>query len=644
MSVRLKLVILVVFVALVPISVSAYVSLGIHQRAIERNLTSLYHAVAKQEAQIIDSRLKNIEDNLHRLVQSTLPWEELSQNEQQAALWLLYRADEDIAAVMLLGNGRDLVTAPAYVTPENAAEEPNHVPQPPSVVAATLSHLATPAAHAGEIAVGQPFSLPGVEEPLLPLSLAAPNHTGTRTPLTVAVGVSLRSVCQPRSNPDGIELRIVGSARQRICAARHAQPSTTARDEFAWVDDSKPAVVTYYRNGQELLGAQARLRYGWHVIAEQPVASAYAASRAMLYQAILWVAVSVAIALTSGLLLARGISEPVRRLSAGAHALAQGDWTYRFELPERDEFGQLGDAFNRMAADLAARDVEIRLWNAELQQRVEERTRAIERYQSHLVQAERSAVIARLSAGVASEINDPLTGILGAVQIFSERARSDPKRVDEARLFANAEQAALRIRELIRRVQALSQRQPRSQLRPVVVADWISSALSTLDSQFVAAGIQVIVDTSEAPPEVLGNFTQLEHVLLQLLGNAIDSCRAARSVETSTPSNVVDDANGTPSRGHTIAIRAARTEQGWVSISLSDDGVGIPSQHLHSIFEPFFTLRAEAGAGLGLSIARRIIEEHGGTIEAAQNAGPGATLNLQLPPLTEQTPGIPSHA
>ncbi len=639
MSVRLKLVIIVLFVALVPISVSAWISLGIHQQAIEQNLTTLHQAAAAHEAQRVGAQLKNLEDNLQVLVTNTVPWAELSPIERQAALWLLYRSHQDIVVVMLLDDKYDLLSQPAYLTDATAGAEPQHVPEPPSIVATLLRHLPKPALLGEERSFGKPFLVSADQDPILPISLPLVKREPGQTGFILAVGISLRTICQPGVKPEAIDLLIVDSADRNLCQTPHWRPLTAADAALGKQADASSSIRTYFaQDGRELLSAVAALPHGWHVIAEQPVEKAFSASRNMRQKALLWILISVAIALTSGLLLARSITLPVQRLVNSAQELARGNLEHRLDLPERDEFGRLGRAFNQMATEVAARDAEIREWNLALQRRVEERTLAIERYHDHLVHAEKSAVIAQLTAGLAAEVNDPLTGILGAVQFIAARASADPARAQEARLFANAEQGAQRIRALIKRVQALGQRQPKSQLRSLAVGDLVSSVTGLLETSLLEARIDLQLHGADTAPTVLGNFTQLEQALLQVLSNAMNACSAASRLAAEALSSAEIAGPKDSSERRRICIQLTRVEQGMVQITVSDDGIGIPNAALESIFEPFVTLRPDSGAGLGLTIARRIVEEHGGRIWAESNDGGGATLKLQLATVGGQAP------
>ncbi|MBN1605014.1 MAG: HAMP domain-containing histidine kinase [Polyangiaceae bacterium] len=632
MSVRAKLLIIVLFVSLVPLGVSAWTALGIHNRALDHNLARLHEAAAAQEAQRVNAYLQGLQHAIELFATRTISWHELNAAEREAALWLVYRAHDDIAVALLVDERRQSVIPAAYVTDAMTAEEPRH-PRASQTLAEALSRQ-LPEHDPGRTApaYGQPILAPPGQAAWLPVSLPLSARQSEHAGLTLAILLSLRTVCRPELKRETMDIRIVDSARRSLCAAQ-STPALSVRDGVEPKHGPQPVVsVTRRRDGQQWLSAAVGLPNGWTILAEQPTATAYAASQTMRLQAGVWLVISLAIALTSGLLLSRGISVPVQRLVQGARELAAGNLEYRLELAGKDEFGRLALAFNQMATELAARDAENRQWNEELQQRVQERTRDIERYHLHLVQAEKEAIMAHLSAGVATEVNDPLTSILGAVQVLAARARKASGDSREARLLTNAEEGALRIRELVKRVQALAQRQPRSCFRPVVVGDLVGSAVGLVGEALAAANVELVRMSAEAIPPVLGNFTQLEQALLQLLSNSTASCSAARSDELSRVAAAFEEGLSEPTLPrHRIVVHVRRAESGAVLISISDDGVGVPKDALERIFEPFVTLRADSGAGLGLTIARRIVEEHGGKLWAEANERKGATFTLRLP-------------
>ncbi len=666
MKLRIKLLVIVLFVGLVPITVSAWTTLQIHRRAQERAVAESLLATASHFAERANSHFAALRDGIRRLGSESIQWDALTAHERQAALWLVYRENPDIVAVALVTQSLDLVSEPAYLTEEDAQEDPQRLLGSPRLVSTLLQSLPAPRARrVGDVSFGDPFTDAATPIPLLPLVLTIPGELREEN-LLLAIAVSLRSLCRADAHRDGAP-RILLFDRQ----LRHACPlqgglALAPADQGLSALLKAPHAERSYLDDAGLLQliSLRQLDRGWWVAARQSRDLAYAAGMSIARQALLWITISVVIALASGWLLARGILVPVRRLLAGAAALGRGDLNYRLEMPERDELGELGRAFNHMAMELKSRDQEIRTFNEELQQRVKERTRAIEVYHQRVLHMEKSGIMANLSAGVASQINDPLTGVLGALQLLVTRTRQEPGRAQEARLLSNAEAGAQEIRRLVRRMQDLSQRQPRSQLRPVRVRDLITSALNSLRHELELARIEVVQSYEPRLADVAGNFTQLEQALVQVISNAITACSLAVS-SSSAPSS--GRGEPTSEAGASIAVRLEDGSGGnddppaappsgsagppeeargplprlivmarsgplhMVEIVVRDNGIGLQEEDLERIFEPFVTLGEKTGTGLGLTVARHVFEEHGGTIRATRNKGSGATFHIHLP-------------
>src|SRR5262249_37019564 len=138
-----------------------------------------------------------------------------------------------------------------------------------------------------------------------------------------------------------------------------------------------------------------------------------------------WLGASIAFAVIVGIFFARGISRPVNLLAQGARRIAQGDFDHKIKALARDEIGLLSEAFNSMGTELqrsleriAAQNRELEQWNAELQKRVEQRTRELREAQDQLLLSKKLAAVGELGAGVAHEINNPLAGVLGVIQLL----------------------------------------------------------------------------------------------------------------------------------------------------------------------------------------------------------------------------------
>jgi signal transduction histidine kinase len=280
-------------------------------------------------------------------------------------------------------------------------------------------------------------------------------------------------------------------------------------------------------------------------------------------------------------------------------------------MSDRDEFGQLGASFDRMSEQIAARDAEIRGWNQELQARVDKRTRDLKEAHELLLRSQKLAALTTLSAGVAHEINNPLTGVLGITQVLLDEARGDPKRAKEVALLEHVEKAGLRMKSIVKRILSLSEPRTHADLSPVRINALLDATVHLLEREITAAQIEIARDFMADPPPILGEYTQLQQAFLQVLGNAITAM----------------------SLGGGITLRTWVGADGRVRCSVADQGRGIPKEALRRIFEPFYTTKdASEGEGLGLAIVHRIVENHHGTIEVASEVGRGTIVTIALPP------------
>jgi signal transduction histidine kinase len=228
--------------------------------------------------------------------------------------------------------------------------------------------------------------------------------------------------------------------------------------------------------------------------------------------------------------------------------------------------------------------------------------------------AARLATLGELSATIAHEISQPLGAILsnadaGAMLLDSD----DPGRVNEARqIFADIRRDDLRARDVVRRVRALAQHHALS-LQPLDVNDVIDDTVRLIETDAARRGVAITLDLA-AIPRVSGDRTQLQQVLINLMLNAMDAM-------TDSP----------PGRRR-LSVRT-RLAESRVEVCVSDTGPGVPADHLERLFESFFTTKAH-GVGLGLAIARSILEAHAGNIRATNHAN-GAAFTFTLPALAE---------
>ena len=247
---------------------------------------------------------------------------------------------------------------------------------------------------------------------------------------------------------------------------------------------------------------------------------------------------------------------------------------------------------------------------------LEHRRRQLAEVQSRQRMAElahvmRFSTAGELTASIAHEINQPLGSILTNAETAEAILKSPSPDIAELNdIVKDILQDDRRATEVIRRMRSLLKKAP-FELKNFDLNDVVRETLGVLSSLAVGRKVELVsLITPDALP-ILGDRIQLQQVILNLVVNGIDAMR------------------DTPSENRIISIRTSRVEN-FAQLSVSDRGPGIPEDKLKEIFEPFFTSKAE-GMGMGLSIARTIIEAHHGLISAKNRDHGGATFRIRLP-------------
>ncbi|HET9200091.1 MAG TPA: ATP-binding protein, partial [Dehalococcoidia bacterium] len=227
--------------------------------------------------------------------------------------------------------------------------------------------------------------------------------------------------------------------------------------------------------------------------------------------------------------------------------------------------------------------------------------------QERLSQAERLAALGQLVSGVAHELNNPLTGILGFAQLLQDEPLDDDARRSVETIQSEAERAGKIIQDLL---SFARRREPRR--GPVDVDELLSRVLNIRAYDMQSEGVNVELDLAADLPPVDGDGDQLQQVFFNVLTNALQAVRM------------------TPSPRRISVATSGNADE--VRVRLSDSGPGIPPEALGRIFEPFFTTKEPGeGTGLGLSISYGIVQEHGGSIAVRNEPSGGVSVEITLP-------------
>lgn len=288
----------------------------------------------------------------------------------------------------------------------------------------------------------------------------------------------------------------------------------------------------------------------------------------------------LAVAAMGAWLLSRRLLIHVDALLTGTRKIMQGELGYRVLVTQSDEVGQLAGSFNAMAQELQEHREHLELI-------VNARTAELRRTQDSMVQSEKLASIGLLAAGVAHELNNPLTGILMNVNLLMEDAADQPALRAELQRIG---EDTVRCKRIIDDLLDFSRRQELD-IVPADLNALVRDALGLLDRSGRLQGIEVNTNLSRAVARVPCDPARMEQVLANVLVNAVQAMPQGGGLTV-----------GTELRG------------GVAEISVQDTGPGIPGAIRSRIFDPFFTTKPH-GTGLGLSIVYRIMEAHGGKVE-----------------------------
>ncbi len=227
------------------------------------------------------------------------------------------------------------------------------------------------------------------------------------------------------------------------------------------------------------------------------------------------------------------------------------------------------------------------------------------------------AAIGELAAGVAHEVNNPITGIINFAQLLLDDSEKDSLQEELLERIVNeGERIALIIKNLLSFA-----RDNENNNEPVEIVQVIQDSLSLVAHQLKKDGIKIITKYSSQPCNILGNFTQLQQVILNLLSNSRFALN--ERYPNSSPNKVI-----------TISCYPFIKDDGRTvtQVSIKDGGTGIPQGILKRLYDPFFTTKpAGKGTGLGLSISYGIIQDHGGIIKVDSIMHQYTKMIIELP-------------
>jgi len=249
--------------------------------------------------------------------------------------------------------------------------------------------------------------------------------------------------------------------------------------------------------------------------------------------------------------------------------------------------------------------------------------------QARLMQAEKLSALGELTAGVAHELNNPLTSILGFVQLLQRTELSDR----QASYLGVIHDETRRAARIVRNLLTFTRRQE-PEKKMLDINTILEETLSLLAYQLRVSGVKVEQDLDPNLPKTAADPYQLQQVFVNIINNAQQAMQEAHGGGTLTIRTmpVLRPAGYAHNSALNLSDQPEATLESWVRVEFADDGPSIPPELLTRIFDPFFTTQAPGkGTGLGLSVCHGIIRDHDGHIWAESTPGHGATFVLELP-------------
>ena len=316
--------------------------------------------------------------------------------------------------------------------------------------------------------------------------------------------------------------------------------------------------------------------------------------------------------LVKGYFIRRMIHQPIKKLNDATDEVANLNLDHKVDVKSRDEFGKLAKSFNKMTTELKDANQAVKNWYTQLEDRVREKTLELEKAEAQLIMAEKMASMGELSAMVAHEINNPLSGILSYAKVSSrylERSNNDPEAIEAVRKnLAFISEETKRCGNIVKSLLIFSRRGS-GDFKEEHLAEIIENSIMVIDHSVKMKELHFIKEMHCDNDLMRCDAGSIQQVFVALIVNAIEA----------TP------------KGGTISVKVECTDQNEILMTeVSDTGKGISDSILPHIFEPFVSTKTK-GTGLGLAMVYGIVQQHSGSIDVKTVENEGTVFTVRLP-------------
>lgn len=300
------------------------------------------------------------------------------------------------------------------------------------------------------------------------------------------------------------------------------------------------------------------------------------------------------------------ITNPLKNLLHATNNIAQGDLSQRVHIESHDEIGQLANSFNHMAIELQKATDDYRSLTETLEEKVKQQTDELKRSQNQLFQSEKLTSLGKLSAGIAHEINNPLTTILLNSHLIAEKLEKDDALNEYVRMIIDE---TSRCSSIVKGLLEFSRQTP-PEKKPSEINEVIKETLFLFESQILICHVEIKKNLGADLPLIMIDANKIKQVFANIILNALEAM---------------------PDGGVLTIGSQISADRKSLDMTFQDTGLGISKENIGKIFDPFFTTKGTQGTGLGLAVSYGIIEQHGGKINVKSTIGTGTTITVSLP-------------